>query len=32
MPAAFAGILTIADKPNTYVTMGFPCELEALAA
>jgi simple sugar transport system permease protein len=30
--AAFAGILTIADKPNTYVTMGFQYELEAIAA
>jgi simple sugar transport system permease protein len=25
-------ILTIADKPNTYVTMGFQYELEAIAA
>jgi simple sugar transport system permease protein/ribose transport system permease protein len=32
MLAAFAGILTIADKPNTYVTMGFQYELEAIAA
>ncbi|MFQ5971840.1 MAG: ABC transporter permease [Alphaproteobacteria bacterium] len=30
--AAFAGILTIADTPNTYVTMGFQFELEAIAA
>jgi simple sugar transport system permease protein/ribose transport system permease protein len=30
--AAFAGILTIADRPNTYVTMGFQYELEAIAA
>lgn len=32
MLAAFAGILTIADKPNTYVTIGFQYELEAIAA
>lgn len=32
MLAAFAGVLTIADKPNTYVTMGFQYELEAIAA
>jgi simple sugar transport system permease protein/ribose transport system permease protein len=30
--AAFAGMLTIADRPNTYVTMGFQYELEAIAA
>ena len=32
MLAAFAGMLTIADRPNTYVTMGFQYELEAIAA
>ncbi len=30
--AALAGVLTIADRPNTYVTMGFQYELEAIAA
>jgi len=32
MLAASAGVLTIADRPNTYVTMGFQYELEAIAA
>ena len=30
--AAAAALLTIADRPNTYVTMGFQYELEAIAA
>lgn len=32
MLAAFAGILTIADRPQTYVSMGYQFELEAIAA
>lgn len=30
--AAFAGVLTIADRPQTYVSMGYQFELEAIAA